>query len=406
MDGNVIWYKVFDGPGNDQAFGITYDSQGNIYISGSNEEQLIFSRDTLARGGFLAKFDADGNVLWAKNKFRFQGHSGSSYPYTEVDAVYMLYSNSSIIINGVAQNDTIIVDTATFINGNAYNSSFLASFNQQGDFQWMYLMGGPSGICGSSFAIDTNNNYYISGVIERKGYFGNDTLITPGLDMDCFLAKYSSSGQLIWVKSTQGSVMAWGFAVSSSKDGNIYYSGSFRGEVHFGETTLTSSPNSEDMFLAKYSPEGDFMGARQYHSGRILGICFDPDNNICFTGDYYDTLTFGTNTLYQHGQGDYFVAKCSPISSGIFSPQASENELIIYANPTSGISNITIPDDFLNERNLSLYIYDANGRLIQNVPILLNSSTIKFDIKARATGIYSATLTNGKKRYTGKIIFK
>ncbi len=404
LNGNINWYKTAGGTGDDQAFGITFDSDRNIYISGSNESDAIFGQDTIPKGGFLAKYDANGNVIWAYNKFRFKKLHTSGYPYTEAPPIHLTFSNRSLLVYGGAQNDTIIVDTVTFINRPGFNSAYLASFSATGDFRRINLVAGPSGLCGG-LSSDNLNNLYITGTYYQKGIFGGDTLIAPGSDGDCFLAKYDSSGNLIWVASTQSSSMASGWGIGCSRDGSVYIGGNFHGTAHFGNTTLTSSTTSNDMFLAKYSPVGSNIGVRQYYYGDIFGIAFDASDNICITGDFYDTLNIGSNTFTQQGQGDLFVAKCSAIT-GIEEPiRTKSSELLIYANPTSGTCNITIPEDFKNEKNLILLIYDSNGKLIQQVPVKLNEEIISFDIKAQANGIYSAVLTNGKKNYTGKIIF-
>lgn len=406
LDGNIIWCRTAGGTGDDQAFGIASDPDGNIYISGSNENDATFDQITIPRGGFLAKYDANGNVIWAKHKFRFLMLHSSGYPFTEASPIHLLYSNNSLLVNGVVQNDTIVIDTVTFINSYSFNASYLSSFSSQGDFQWIKLAGGPGGSCGSSFATDTLNNIYISGFYQGKGVFGNDTLIPPGDGGDCFLAKYNSLGNLIWVTSTQSSSMAWGQAVAYSSDAGVYLSGYFHGTIHVGDIILVSSPTSNDMFLAKYSTDGNNIGVRQYHSGAIYGVALDGSKSVCFTGDFNDTLTIGPNTFVSRGQGDLFVAKCSPILGGVKSLSAESNQLLIYANPTTGICNITIPEDFKNEKSLSLTIINSQGKVIQKVPVEITEERISLNIQAQAAGMYNVILTNGKKSYTGKIVFK
>ena len=405
FNGNILWYRTAGGTGDDQAFGITFDPDRNIYISGSNEKAAVFGTDTIPRGGYLAKYDASGNVIWAKNKFRFQkSQSSTGFPFTEASPINLRYSGNSLIVCGWAQNDTIIIDTVTFVNSPGFSSAYLSSFNTNGDFRWIKLVGGPQGLSGG-FSSNSSENIYITGMFWGKGIFGNDTLVAPGQSSDCFLAKYDSSGNLVWVTSTQSSYSAQGWSIACSHDESVYIGGRFHGIAHFGNTTLTSSPTSDDMFLAKYSSDGINIGARQYYYGDIYGIAVDASNNVCITGDFFDTLSIGPNTFTQMGWGDLFVAKCSAIT-GIEEPiQTKSSELLIYANPTSGTCNITIPEDFKNEKNLILLIYDSNGKLIQQVPVKLNEEIISFDIKAQANGIYSALLTNGKKNYTGKIIF-
>ena len=84
----------------------------------------------------------------------------------------------------------------------------------------------------------------------------------------------------------------------------------------------------------------------------------------------------------------------------------TNNQLIIYANPTTGKCNINVPDEFLNEPNLTLSIFDNSGKLIQQQKLEMIENKIKLDLDAEAKGIYTALLSNGKKSYSGKIVFE
>jgi hypothetical protein len=408
MDGNIIWYKTAGGTGDDQAFGLAYDLDGNIYISGSNENDATFNQTTIARGGFLAKYDANGNVIWAKNKFRFfeQWGSGIEYPFTEAEPCRLKFVNNSLLINGVADHDTLVFDSAIFINVHGFgSSSYIASYSIDGNLNWVKLAGGPMGICGSSFATDKSNNIYITGLYTITGVFGNDTLKQPGGRGDCFLAKYDFTGNLKWVNSTNSSAM--GLALATSLDSSIYLGGFFSGTAYFGNTILTSI-SDRDMFLAKYSTNGNNIGVRQYPTKTPMGmgIAVDSSNNVCFTGNFTDTLSIGSNTFISRGQNDLFVAKCSPIIGEVENLKAVSNQLLIYANPNSGTCTIDIPDNFKNEKSLTLTIFNSQGKVIEKAPIEITDEKISLNIQAQAAGMYNVILTNGKKSYSGKIVFK
>ena len=106
------------------------------------------------------------------------------------------------------------------------------------------------------------------------------------------------------------------------------------------------------------------------------------------------------------GDTDFFTAKCSPIT-GIPDPKDPlSNALIIYANPTTGQCNVTIPEEFRNEKNLRLQIFDQTGRLVQEARVEMVGDSVKLDISAQAKGIYLAVLSNGKKSFQGKIVFE
>ena len=82
-DGTIAWAKWAGGTGTNQGYGIAVDGSGNSYVTGNyqgtatfgsgepNETQLPSS----ATGGdvmFIAKYNSDGTLAWAK---RCEQHS-------------------------------------------------------------------------------------------------------------------------------------------------------------------------------------------------------------------------------------------------------------------------------------------------------------------------------------------
>ncbi len=410
-NGNVIWARagvsVQHEFGENHAFDITCDEEGNVYISGCNKLLASFNGIEVPPGGFLAKYDLNGNILWAKNKFRYwsQWPPNSTYPYTEAPPFHIHYYNNHLLINGNVYNETIIIDTITIINSPGYFASYVASFSSEGDIIWIRLAGGPAANCGTRFSVDNSGGIYITGVFGEIGIFGNDTLISPTSSGNCFFSKFQSDGTFSWAKSVNSSDFAVGQGVVSDIDNNVYFSGTFSGTAQFGQTTLISESNS-DMFLTQFTNDGICNGVRQYSNGSLPGITTDANGNICMTGAFRVYLDIGSQSYTTRGKADLFVAKCSAIT-GLEEPQKTEqNTLLIYANPNTGKCNITIPDEFKKEKNLRLQIYDNKGRLIQQTAVEIAEDKIKLDIEAQAKGMYTAILSNGKKNYSGKIVFE
>jgi len=75
--GTVI--KGMAGVGNGSqniANGVASDVNGNIYVTGNFEDTIIFDNVTLISEGysdiFIVKYDASGNLLWAKTSWRIK----------------------------------------------------------------------------------------------------------------------------------------------------------------------------------------------------------------------------------------------------------------------------------------------------------------------------------------------
>lgn len=83
---------------------------------------------------------------------------------------------------------------------------------------------------------------------------------------DIFIAKYNPTGDLLWV-ITAGDNSDDNTAKSLDVDlaGNVYVTGKFEGTVDFDPSAavnnLTATSGDGDMFIAKYSPNGDYLWA-------------------------------------------------------------------------------------------------------------------------------------------------
>ena len=97
------------------------------------------------------------------------------------------------------------------------------------------------------------------------------------------------------------------------------------------------------------------------------------------------------------------------IEVGITEPDpksGSGDQLVLYPNPSTGTCSITIPEEFLFESSLTLSIYDNSGKLLQQIPIENGAESFNVQLEHRAAGVYPVVLSNGRKSYRGKIVFK
>lgn len=83
----------------------------------------------------------------------------------------------------------------------------------------------------------------------------------------------------------------------------------------------------------------------------------------------------------------------------------SVNNLNFFPNPTDSYFIVKIPKEVINNNNLILRIYDMLGNLIKNPCIEMYEDNIKVNIESEAKGIYNVVLSNGKKNYSGRIVF-
>ncbi|MCX6303785.1 MAG: T9SS type A sorting domain-containing protein [Bacteroidetes bacterium] len=399
-EGNVIWMKTFPGVTEFSGFkAITLDENENIFIAGSIPTMVMFDSIQVEAGGFIAKFDSSGNCIWAKKKF------GANQPLaSQVETYGIKVRDNKIFVSGYMTYDGVIfIDTMKISHKGSF-SSMVMCFDSACNIQWITEGISRMTYSYSNIAIDNASNIYYTGCFRDTISFpGNLVTTWPGRK-DMFLVKLDKNGIVKWVNQTHASV-AEGLDVISDDQGNSYTTGYFKGGGSFGNFYIPSISN-KDMFLARYDSAGVCRGVINFADGNGDGLSQDVDGNPSFMFLFGSTTTVGQSTFSSYGSSDFIFAKCSAITGTGETKSMIQNQLLIYANPTTGKCNITIPDDFLNEKHLSLKVFDSQGKLLQQVPVEKTEGKIKLNLEARGKGIYNAILSNGKRSYSGKIVVR
>ena len=310
------WTKIAGGPAVDKVTGIAADLTGNIFITGYFDSTIAFDSTRLVSAGgtdvFIAKYDADGVLLWAKQV------GGQNDDYTSgisTDITGNCYVSGFFYIQG---NVTTFGSTTISQAGDA--DIFISKFSAAGNLLWVRNGGGRSDDASYSIATDVAGNSYVAGYFSGTATFGNIKVTSNGYS-DVFIAKYDAAGNLVWVKTGGGSYQDEAYAVSTDVSGNCYITGYFTGNAVFSGTSLASAGYFDsDVFLLKYNPSGILVWAKRAGgTGNDIAYGIDVANNgstfVC--GVFLGTKTFGEKILTQESGSNGFVAKFE--SSGKFS---------------------------------------------------------------------------------------
>ena len=228
--------------------------------------------------------------------------------------------------------------TATF-GGTSITSAggldiFVAKYSPSGALQWVAQAGGPDDDMGQGIDLDADGNVYVSGYFggpdgSATFYSANqkDTkIIAPYAPYGgIFLAKYSSSGTLLWIQTGLPGIPAAHVTVNAAA-GTVYIAGQGNETVTLSSADGTSwfsyAPNySPFMFLAKYDTNGNLKWAAQSYGYDIMtpnGVAVDSEDNAYAIGWFNDVFygadfysADGDSTfLWGIGQGaDTFLVK-------------------------------------------------------------------------------------------------
>ncbi len=396
-DGNVLWAKSAGGNSLNLATYVDVDASGNILISGyffSGTGTIIFGNTTLTGTSlsddiFIVKYDANGNVLWAKSA----GGGFSDEAYSVV-----IDANENIFITGDFNSPSIVFgNTILFNTDNTGNTSdvFIAKYDKNGNVLWAKSVGGGNGDGANSVTADASGNIIVAGYFDSPtitfGAISCVNAINTGNISDIFIAKYDGSGNPIWAKSAGGSDWDAAYSVTADASGNILITGVyFSSSITLGSVTLTNAGN-DDMFLVEYDTSGNVLWAKSTggaYEDYGSSVTTDINKNIVVAGVFSDfTITFDSITLTNTHAGyrDVFITKYDNGNITEVSDEKNEELFSIYPNPSRGIFNIQ-PSKLTETANLK--IYTALGDEIYSSLINDYRAPISIDLSQQPNGIY------------------
>ena len=151
---------------------------------------------------------------------------------------------------------------------------FLVSYSPAGAFRWVKRMGGVGFDPGTGLAVDSSDSVVVTGSFKGTVDFAGDGIggagdLTALGNNDLFVAKYTASGTLSWVRKFGGTAQDgdWEGAVTTDSSNNIYMTGPYMGTGDFGSDGIggtgdITSLGSIDAALAKLSSTGSLIWVR------------------------------------------------------------------------------------------------------------------------------------------------
>jgi hypothetical protein len=204
-------------------------------------------------------------------------------------------------------------DHGFYATGHTDIIAFIAKYDATGNEQWVRtIQGGSGGATGQACSVDSNDGVYVAGFFGGSVDFNATTTLTSAGDEDVFVAKYSSSGDFEWAKAGGGLGNDDALSVAAVSDG-VIVSGAYKSSTaSFSGTTITNA-GDWDIFVAKYSSSGDLAWVKTAGGSagdKVLGISAEKSGGAYLTGYYsLQGATFGTISVTSTGLNDIFVAK-------------------------------------------------------------------------------------------------
>ena len=158
-DGDVLWMKSYNGPGNgfDAGQAVAVDGDGNAYITGNHTTATGLECVTL-------KYSTNGDLLWSAS-FNGPDQSGGVLISIALDDLANVYVSGFVFSGGASDVATLKYDT-------------------DGNEQWAQLYNGPGNSYDGSYAVAVDNEHNVLVAGYSTGV---------GTDYDYTTIKYSES---------------------------------------------------------------------------------------------------------------------------------------------------------------------------------------------------------------------
>ena len=222
--------------------GVAVAPSGNIYIVGNISTFML-----------IAKYNSSGTLQWQR--------SLGTVSNPEEGWAIAIDPSENVYITGYAD-----------VAGQA-NNVIIAKYNTSGTIQWQKQLAGvgTKNEYGTSIAVDSDSNIYVSAYSNANAGGGNFDFLTFKLD---------SFGNMSWQRTLSGPYYLssdFGIGIALDSASNVYVTG------------FSDNNSTYDLVLAKYNTTGTLqwqrtLGNNTGGSDAGYGVVVDSANNIYVTG--------------------------------------------------------------------------------------------------------------------------
>lgn len=282
---------------------------------------------------FVAKFDNNGNTMWAYS-------AGSIYPQSTQAKAVSVDSDGNVYVGGSFPH------TVTFGNINLNSTIgaqlFLVKYNAVGTVLWAKTSGYGTNGYSTVRTIDTdeNNNVYVGGLTFATtiDFTNNVTLTNLGNSGAFFVTKYNSSGVPSWSKGVTDFNANNSISIDCKSENDLFIGGNFStNSLQLGSIQLTKSNASSDIFVGRLNNTS--LSTSEFATNSF-SVFPNPTSNIL------NIKYFKVNSIYT-----LYNISGQTVKQGIL----FKDEETLYLNELQSglyILKLTDPDGNINQKKI------------------------------------------------------
>ena len=286
-----LWGTYYGGSNFEFPYEILVDQQDGILIIGSTK-----SLTNIATAGsyqstyngdwmnlFIAKFNINGERLW--------GTYTPIYEFNNSRTMALDFDSNLYMASRQVVSTNLATPGAYQTVKNSYFDTYLMKYSNQGFLVWATYYGGNQNELIHSICADSLNNVYIVGstnstnAFSSSGAYQETNLSTNADSQEGFIAKFSPSGQRIWGTYFGGDKNDVITSCSISDDDFLYIVGRSNSTGNIMATPGTYLPTNTGNMNSGFLAKFSLDGARVW--GTYLGVNVFGDNLIIKGDDFY-----------------------------------------------------------------------------------------------------------------------
>lgn len=403
--GNIRWATSIDGSGLLKVNEGIVDNQGNYIITGSFSNDLFFPNTTLSadgtEDGFVAKYDANGNFLWA-NRFGFQQQTIATSIATDgLNNVYVAGQFNGRVIFG---SDTLWAAANDF-------DIFLAQYDDNGTLQYGKRFGGIYDDTNPKLGIGTFGKVVMAGTFIGLLNLDAQTSIQTNnnVDSDIFLVTLTQNGDLLTANQYGDLTNETLINLTVNVD-DYYLSGFFTTSTQIGNVSLTTSFGNLQNLLIRTSqvdlntqPNVISYASMQPSSTAFVVPSGFPTDDILIAGTFQGAISLpvATPSPVSNGFTDIFVVGLTlpPVSTSSISEDLMIN---VFPNPARDFITIDWNDLSIHSPAV-IEVINSIGQVEQRLIIDHNNQT-QVPVYHLPKGIYFLKITIGEEQIIKQFI--
>ena len=287
---------------------IATDPQGNTYVTGNFWYDLTIDGLSVNNDVFLsifvAKYNKNGNLVWLRSI------EGTELCYQQ--EITYNKATKGILVCG-AFSGTVTIGATNYVS-NGDNDGFWASFDAFGNVLSSNTIGGSSTDRLTDIGADKNGNVYVSGTSYSDELTFNGIPQQMGADRTGLIAKYSNTGNPIWMRTVLGGINSDMNTIDVAANGTTYFAFNTQGTYSINNGmedsySIIKDPDEYNIVVYSLNKNGEtnqfteFIATSLY--SRAADIAFDGNVNVAINfaetvevyGDTYTAESEGNNVL-------------------------------------------------------------------------------------------------------------